>query len=336
MQVFGLQAPIYRGARLASRLADPSPEEAARRDAVARWRSAMREGLTAEQAARAVGVPRSTLYRWRRDPTLASRRPKRLRKPTWTPTLLKALEDLRLDYPMWGKAKLGPLLRSQGHPVSDATVGRMLAALVARGSVDPVPLLRSKKIVERRKARRPHALRLPKGMKAAVPGALVQIDTLTVQIAPGVSIKHFTAYDPVARHTVAEARDRATATAAARFLDKVIDRLPFPVSGVQVDGGSEFMAGFEKACAKKGLALYVTPPKTPELNGGVERCNGAWRYEFYAVYDLPHRLPELNPLIDAFADIYNGFRPHRALGGKTPAQYLAFLQAKETPASHMC
>lgn len=337
MQVFGLQRAVYQGARWSSRCeAAALDEEAARRArAVTRWRTAMRQGLTAEQAARAVGVARANLYRWEKDPALKSRRPKTVRKPNWTPALVEAVEALRLDYPMWGKAKLGPLLRAQGFSASDATIGRILKALVARDAIDPIPLLRSKKAALRRKLRRPHAVRLPKGMKADRPGALVQIDTLTIQIAPGESIKHFTAYDPVARMTVAEVRHNATAHAAARFLDKVIARLPFKVSGVQVDGGSEFMAGFEQACADKGLKLYVLPPKTPELNGGVERCNGAWRYEFYAVYELPRRPAELNPLVDAFAHLYNTFRPHGALGGLTPTQHLAQLQAQETPPSHM-
>jgi transposase InsO family protein len=338
MQVFGLQRAVYRGARWSSRCeaAQGDEQTALRADAVKRWREARAAGLTADAAARAVGVSRASLYRWDRHPKLKSRRPKRMRAPTWTPALMEAAEALRLDYPMWGKAKLGPLLRAEGFVVSDATLGRIIAKLVARGAIDPVPLLRSKKATFRSKTKRPHALRLPKGMKAAAPGALVQIDTLTVQIAPGLSIKQFTAYDPVARFTVAEARSNATASAAAQFLDKTIAALPFAVTGVQVDGGSEFMAGFEQACADKGLALYVLPPKTPELNGGVERCNGAWRYEFYAVYDLPRRLAELNQLIDAFSDLYNSFRPHGALAGKTPAQYLATLQAKETQPSQMC
>lgn len=337
MQVFGLQRAVYQGARWSSRCEAAALDEATaqRADAVARWRTAMAQGLSAEQAARAVGAARANLYRWEKNPRLKSRRPKSVRKPQWTPALVEAVQAMRLDYPMWGKAKLGPLLRAQGFAASNATIGRILNALVARGAVDPVPLLRAKKAALRRKIRRPHALRLPKGMKAKTPGALVQIDTLTIQIAPDESVKHFTAYDPVARMTVAQVRHQATAAAAAAFLDKVIDRLPFPVSGVQVDGGSEFMAGFEQACADKGLALYVLPPKTPELNGGVERCNGAWRYEFYAVYELPRRLDELGQLIDAFADLYNSFRPHGALGGLTPKQYLAQLQAQENPPSHM-
>ena len=31
------------------------------------------------------------------------------------------------------------------------------------------------------------------------------------------------------------------------------------------------------------------------MNGAVERCNGAWRYEFYETYDLPSGVDELNP-----------------------------------------
>ena len=66
MQVFGLPGHIIRGARLASRIAAKcSDNEAAiRRATVARWRQAMADGLTAEQAAKAVGKARATLYRW--------------------------------------------------------------------------------------------------------------------------------------------------------------------------------------------------------------------------------------------------------------------------------
>src|SRR5215208_2691756 len=55
MKVFGLQAPIYRGAWLSSRLtAQTSQLAAVRRDALERWRRARSRGLSAEEA-RAVG-----------------------------------------------------------------------------------------------------------------------------------------------------------------------------------------------------------------------------------------------------------------------------------------
>lgn len=335
MKVFGLQASVYRLAGVASRLtAEPSSCAAVRRDALARWRQARTLGLTAGEAARVVGIPRASLYRWEQRLEPRSRRPHRTRPKSWTPALRQAVERLRRDFPMWGKAKLGPLLRRAGTKVSDATVGRILASLVARGAIAPVPVLRGK-ARGRKAAPRRHAIRLPKGFAPARPGALVQLDTLTVRPTPERTVKHFTAYDPVSRHTVAHAFRRATAQAAAQFLDKLLKALPYKVHALQVDGGSEFKAEFEAACQQRKLPLYVLPPKSPELNGAVERANGAWRYEFYAVYDTPYDLAELNRSIDSFAHLYNHYRPHGALRGRTPADYLASLHGSETSASHM-
>ena len=338
MQVFGLPRQIIRNGSAASRLLDAKTsdiEAAGRRDAVARWRRAMSDGLTAEQAAQAVGVPRSTLYRWEKDATPKSRRPRRARSKSWTPALRQAVERLRQDFPMWGRAKLGPLVRAEGFCVSDATVGRIIASLVARGVVDPVPALRRRPHARRWTAKRRFAKRLPRDLAVSEPGGLVQLDTVFVNLTPTKAIKHFTAYDPIAKWTVGKAFNRATAQAAASFLDKIIAEMPFPVKAIQVDGGSEFMAEFEAACQTKGVALYVLPPRRPQMNGAVERCNGAWRYEFYETYELPGSVSELNPILDSFQHLYNHHRPHGALAGKTPAQYLANLSATRPQPSHM-
>jgi putative transposase len=333
MQVFGLPGHIIRNGKVASRIAAKSSnnEAAIRRAAVSRWRQAVADGLTSEQAARAVAVPRATLYRWEKQPELRSRRPKRTRAKTWTPALVEAVEALRLDHPMWGKAKLGPLLRREGFVVSDSTVGRIIAHLVSRGVVEPVPTLRRRKGAGARRWRRKHAQRLPKGTKPTTPGELVQVDTLSVNVRPERAIKQFTAYDPVARFTAAKAFTTASAGCGANFLEKLLTAFPFKIKGIQVDGGSEFMAEFEQACKDKGLTLFVLPPKRPDLNGAVERAQGSWRYEFYACHDLPHRLDRLNERIDAFAHLYNHYRPHGALGGRTPSEYLKLTSQEAQP-----
>jgi putative transposase len=338
MQVFGLQAAIYRGARLASRLGAQTPDIVAlRRDALGRFREARRAGLSAEAAARAVGVGRATLYRWMKRCEVKSRRPWRLRTPAWPHALIRAVERWRKEEPCWGRAKIVIKLKEEGFDVSQSTVGRILNKLIARGVVGYVADLRKKRGGTVRWTRkRRFAVRLPKGMKPKTPGSLVQIDTVYVNTGPEKTIKHFTAYDPVAKWTVAKAFNRATAAAAKNFLTAVLERMPFKVTGIQVDGGSEFMADFEQACADQRLELYVLPPKSPQLNGAVERCNGAWRYEFYALYELPRQLDRLNPLIQAFEHRYNHHRPHQALDGLTPAQHLAQLSAKETTPSQMC
>ena len=114
-----------------------------------------------------------------------------------------------------------------------------------------------------------------------------------VNVAPDKAVKHFTAYDPVAKWTVALVAGRATARCAAALLDKLIAEVSFRIEGIQVDGGSEFRAEFEDACRERNLCLFVLPPKRPQLNGHVERAQGSWRYEFYGVEDLPSRLKPL-------------------------------------------
>ena len=341
MQILGLHRALYRGARLSSNLEAKERSDVAkrideRRGLVDRWVQARRDGLTAEAAARAVGKPRSTLSRWRKQLAPKSTRPHKLRKPSDDAKLASAVERLRKANPMWGKDKLAPLLWREGFDVCVSKVGRLLKKLVDRGVVVPVPKLRKGSRHAKKKTRRIHAQRLPKGTKPTEPGQIIQLDTLHIWLAPGKSIRQFTAYCPVARWTIAKAFNRGTAAAAKLFLDKLVDDLPFKLEGIQVDGGSEFMAEFETECARRKLKLYVLPPRTPELNGGVERCNGAWRYEFYSCTDLPGTVEELNPLIDDWQDTYNFVRPHGALSGLTPSEYLVARQAQETPApSHM-
>jgi len=46
---------------------------------------------------------------------------------------------------------------------------------------------------------------------------------------------------------------------------------------VQVDGGSEFYGDFEEACKELGIRLFALPPRSPKLNGVVERLNRTFR-----------------------------------------------------------
>ena len=84
-------------------------------------------------------------------------------------------------------------------------------------------------------------MRKPKKYGVAGPGDLLKVDTVEVGPLPGMAIKQFTARD------VVEAHSRATAGTARQFLGHVRERMPFLLKAIQVDGGSEFQAGFERA-----------------------------------------------------------------------------------------
>ena len=130
-------------------------------------------------------------------------------------------------------------------------------------------------------------MRKPKEYQVKKPGDLVQVDTLDIRPIPGVVLKHFTARDVVSRWDVVEVHTRATATVATRFLETLKARLPFPIKAIQVDGGSEFASLFEETCQKQGIRLFVLPPRSPKLNGSVERAHRTHTEEFYEITHRP-------------------------------------------------
>jgi len=257
-------------------------------------------GRNAALTCRYFGISRQTFYRWRKryNPKRLqsleerSRRPRRVRQPTWSLERAQAVCELREQYPRWGKDKLAPLIRKAGWSVSTSMVGRIPAQLRRQGVlVEPLP---STVAVRKPRPPRPYAIRKPKAYLAKRPGDMVQVDTLDLRPLPGVILKHFTARDVVSRWDVLEVHTRATAKAAASFLDAIEARTPFPVRAIQVDGGSEFQAEFETECQRRGIRLFVLPPRSPKLNGSVERAQRTHTEEFYEVWDLPWTVGPLN------------------------------------------
>lgn len=282
------------------------------------------------------GISRQTFYRWSRryDPldltSLEERShcPRHRRQPTWSFLLESKVLRLRLRFPRWGKDKLAVLVRQQGEAVSTSMVGRILTRLKQRGQlVEPA---RSRAPGSRRALRpRPYAVRKPKQYAVLRPGDLVQVDTLDVRPVPGVVFKQFTARDVVSRWDVIQAHGRATAFAAREFLDTLQHRMPFPIRALQVDGGSEFAAEFEQACQQRGLHLFVLPPRSPKLNGAVERANRTHSEEFYQVTPCSLQMNKLNRELRQWENIYNTVRPHQALGYLTPRQFLLQFSSQQ-------
>ncbi len=98
--------------------------------------------------------------------------------------------------------------------------------------------------------------------------------------------------------------------------------MPFPVKAIQVDGGAEFEAIFEETCRKRGIKLFVLPPRSPKLNGAVERAHRTHTEEFYEVTDSSFDLSELRDELLEWERTYNTIRPHQALSYMTPLKFL--------------
>jgi transposase InsO family protein len=298
--------------------------EAKKRYRWLRWHAT--HGQNVSLTCRHHGISRRTFYRWQHRfdrQGLAgledrSHRPHHCPRPTWTTAQVQAVLALREEYPAWGKAKLATLLRRQRMPLSVSMVGRILRYLRQTGQLREAPHRRRPS----RRLPRPYAVRKPKDYVVSAPGDLVQVDTLDVEVVPGARFKHLSLVDVVSRWHAAEIRRGATATTMRENLEQMRARLPFPLRAIQIDGGSEFRAEFEAYCQTEGIRLFTLPPRSPKLNGRVERVQRTDREEFYACTDVAPRLEDLQPALREYEATYNTIRPHHALGYLTPQEFL--------------
>ena len=66
----------------------------------------------------------------------------------------------------------------------------------------------------------------------------------------------------------------------------------------------------------------MLPPKSPKLNGAVERAQRTHTEEFYEVYECHWTVSTLNQELIEWERIYNTVRPHQSLNYLTPLHYL--------------
>ena len=304
------------------------PDEAAERYRTLKACGNLRAaGCSEEGALEQVGISRRTRYRWQsalaasgqRGLAPKSTRPRRVRQRTWKPRDVKAVMDVRRKYPFMGKARKG------GH-LSVSTVGRIIERALAAGAIRRASFCEGRVKPKRRRSFAKWATRWKYGSKARRPGELVQIDHMTYTDG-GQTLKEFRAVCPVSKFMVTRVYSRATAGNAKRFLMDLLGALPFPLLSVQVDGGSEFMAGFEDACEERRVPLHVLPPRRPQWNGCVERTNRSARIEFWSLYDGPLTVAGVAPALARFEFFFNYERPHTSLAYQTPNKYLVALEA---------
>ena len=274
------------------------------------------------------GISRATFYRYKKilndlkhGITPPSKRPKNVRKREWGEADIQQVLKIRKENPTYGKSKITTIFR-RDHAVSlsESTVGRILTHIKQKG------LLTKSKTAFRYKKKRlfkGHAQRAEfKAYDQMVMGERVQIDHMSVR-KNGITVKHFQAWERKSKYIHAGVYSNANASSAQRFLLDFIDKAPFKVLSIQVDGGSEFMNEFEKTCADLKIPLYVLPPRRPDYNGGVERGNKTFRLEFY---ENPNVLEDSVRGIQAELTKavlkYNTYRPHASLDHLTPMQYI--------------
>jgi len=159
-----------------------------------------------------------------------------------------------------------------------------------------------------------------------LPGHRVQIDVKFIAPLKGRRKKHyqFTAIDDCTRIRVLRIYDRCNQQSAIRFLDYVLEKLPFKAEVIQTDNGAEFGSQFHYHVLDRGIGHVYIKPATPRLNGKVERSHRIDAEEFYRMLEgvVIDDTELFNDKLQEWEDFYNFNRPHGALGGQTPYERL--------------
>ena len=273
------------------------------------------------RSCRYFGVSRKTFYKWIKRYQVHGeaglcdqpKRPHRSPKAT-PPEIVSKVLYLRQNY-HFGPGKISDYLkRYHKIKIGHSTVHRILQ----QHNLNRLPNNRLK--YERRK----HQW---KRYEKQQPGHRLQIDVKFLERIPGTSKRfyQFTAIDDCTRIRILKIYDRCNQKTAIQFIDEVIRRLPFRILVVQTDNGAEFQSNFHWHLRDLDIQHVYIKPRTPRLNGKVERSHRIDNQEFYQLLDkngISDNIQLYNNKLREWEDYYNFNRPHGALDGQTPYERL--------------
>lgn len=261
-------------------------------------------------------VPSSTFFEWKkafkRDGVAGLKR----KKPIAFSHPSKVSQDvvdkvlyIRRSYQLGPERIMWYLERYHGVSISESSVYRILK----RHKVNLLAKTAPRRAI--------HTKRYAK----SVPGHHIQVDVkfLTLKDEEGRKIRRFqyTAIDDATRIRALKIYQRHTQNNAIDFIKYVVDKFPFRIHTIRTDRGHEFQALFHWYVEDHGMQHVYIKPRSPQLNGKVERSHRSDQEEFYQLLSYKGDV-DLNKKLDAWEQFYNFNRPHGAFGGKTPYEAL--------------
>src|SRR5262249_41119285 len=113
----------------------------------------------------------------------------------------------------------------------------------------------------------------------------VQVDVkfLDLVAQDGSRVRRFqcTAIDDATRGRALKIYSAHNQRTAIAFVNYVLDRFPFRVRQIRTDLGHEFQAQFHRHVGERGIQHVYIKPRSPRLNGKVERSHKTDAMELY-------------------------------------------------------
>jgi len=262
------------------------------------------------------GIGRATFYQWKSRfdkegiTGLQRRKPVGKRWPNQlSEEVVEKILHLRKKYHLGPERIMWYLERYHGIKVSCSSVYRTLV----RNGVGRLPRNSGRRKV--------HTKRYSK----QVPGHHIQVDVkfLSFQAPEGKKIKRYqyTAIDDATRVRALKIYTKHNQKSSVDFIDYIIDKFPFRIQTIRTDRGHEWQAKFHWHVEDQGIRHVYIKPRSPQLNGKVERSHRSDQEEFYQLLTYTDDV-DLNKKLEEWERFYNLNRPHGAHSGKTPYEAL--------------
>jgi putative transposase len=245
--------------------------------------------ITTSRACRVLGLNRSTYtykQKSKNDQALIDR--------------MKELADL---YRRWGLISIHDVCKREG-----LVVNRKRSLRVYR---------QQKLQIRHRPRRKKVSIMRAPIAKPSAPNQVWSMDFIHDRLENGRKVKVLNVVDDFSRVCVGQiVSDSITGRHLAEFFED-LDRKP---TVLRCDNGPEFWSRAFQAWSHGKVSIDFIQPGKPQQNAFVESFNGKFR-EQCLNENIFFSLDHAREIIDGWRDVYNDFRPHRSLKGKTPKEF---------------
>lgn len=279
-----------------------------------------------QAACDAFSVKRSTVFSWKKrfeesGKRLSSliphsTRPHRTRRMNVDLRLQLLIKSIREEHGNIGKAKLKPFV--------DALARDLQIKGYGYDKINKI-VVRNHYFFVKPKKQKPGKRGIPRVKRTPMqntPGYL-QMDSVTLWIL-GKKIYFITIIDVYTKYAWCKVTKSLTSRAAKKALMEFMEIYPYPVREIQTDNGHEFLKEFDLYLESLRIPHNFIYPRSPKINGVVERFNRTLKDEFLAGCDEVYTRDwqKLDEKLIHWLTWYNTQRPHYSLKYMTPQDYM--------------
>ena len=217
--------------------------------------------------------------------------------------LIKRMRELAARFRRWGVHSIHDVCKREGLVVNRKRSIRLYRALKLQIKFRP-------------RKKKGNIVRMPIP-KASTPNQVWSMDFIHDRLENGRKLKVLNVVDDFSRRCIGQiVADSIRGTHLVDFFNRQKHRPKY----LRCDNGPEFWSRAFQAWAQNKVEIDFIDPGKPQQNAFVESFNGKFR-EQCLNENLFFTIDHAKVLIDEWRDIYNDFRPHRALKGKTPKEF---------------